>query len=37
MPERWILSNNQMELFKNNYSDKNMYIMKNIQRKYDYY
>jgi len=35
MPETWILSNNnQMELFKNNYSDKNMYIMKkNIQRK----
>lgn len=35
MPETWILSNNkQMELFKNNYSEKNMYIMKkNIQRK----
>ena len=35
MPETWILSNNnQMKLFKNNYSDKNMYIMKkNIQRK----
>ena len=35
MPETWILSNKeQMELFKNNFSDKNMYIMKkNVQRK----
>jgi hypothetical protein len=35
MPETWILSNNeQMKLFKNDYSEKHMYIMKkNIQRK----
>ena len=35
MPETWILSNKeQMELFKNNFSEKNMYIMKkNLQRK----
>lgn len=35
MPETWILSNkDQIELFKTNYSKKDMYIMKkNLQRK----